>query len=97
MICSDDAILHFGRNDTLRYEATEIVDNVDYLLKPRSFILEKISTAHVMLSKAIIWTDNEQYRLQINEVSKHLEAYGYGGLVSWGVENESKVSRGKPY
>ena len=47
----DNAILHVGTNDASTYNLSEIVNNI---LKPRSFISQKLPNENVTFSKPIM-------------------------------------------
>ena len=62
-------ILHVGTNDVAYYEGTEIVDK---LLELKSFIVEQLPTAHIVISHPITTTDSKHLAMKIGDIQSHL-------------------------
>ena len=62
---TDHVILHVGTNDVAHYEGTEIVDK---LLELKSFIVEQLPTAHVVISHPITRTDSKHLARKIGDI-----------------------------
>ena len=68
-------ILHVGKNDVALYEGTEIVDK---LLELKSFIVEKLPTAHVVISHPITRTDSKHLAMKTVDIQPYLRKLEIG-------------------
>ena len=71
----DHVILHVGKNDVALYEGTEIVDK---LLELKSFIVEKLPTAHVFISHPITRTDSKHLAMKTVDIQPYLRKLEIG-------------------
>ena len=87
----DHVILHVGKNNVVHYKGIEIVDR---LLELKSFIVEQLPTAHIVISHPITRTDSKHLAMKIVDIQSHLRKLQIDMIENENINSNHLNSRG---